>query len=344
MAINLAESIRGLGHEVILWSPHPLEKTRWWRALQQMRSKADAFIASQKPFDVIDCPATLITRKICRSASVVARSTQPSLLYLVNQLASDTRKNMSVVRLPFNYAYTFFHSYLILQGWRRADSILCLGSKELQWMRKWFPWWRNKLTSYLNALSVSDQAALATVRRQRNSHESEAIRFLWIGRWTGHKGTDILLEFINDWSKHRPQDSFTIAGCGAEAEKDCSSEFLRSGRLKIIPSFTREELYSLLAGHDAGLFTSEVEGWGLSLNEMLESGLQVFATPAGATIDLQPFFVNRLKQFPPAPNQLCHCSINDDAMKNYYETFTWASIASKYIDSVCAVKRLKAKP
>lgn len=41
-------------------------------------------------------------------------------------------------------------------------------------------------------------------------------------------------------------------------------------------------------GYDAGLFTSEAEGWGLSLNEMLESDMPVFATEVGGVRDLRP--------------------------------------------------------
>jgi glycosyltransferase involved in cell wall biosynthesis len=330
MAINLADALKAQGHDVTLWSPHPLEKTKWWQALQQMRSKADQFIAAQEPFDVIDSPASLITRRVRRkSALVVARSNQPDILYLATELSSSKGKSLrNIIRLPFNYLYTLFRLFLLLRGWGRANFILCLGTLELQWMRRRFPWWRSKLFSYVNALSASDQAALRAVRRQRESHRAESIRFLWIGRWAAHKGTDILLSFINDWSSERPQDCFTIAGCGAEAEKDCPAEMLESGRLKIIPSFTREGLYRLLANHDAGLFTSKVEGWGLSLNEMLESGMHVFATQAGATVDLKPFFTSLL-QFPPTAKDIDNLS-EPAIIAEYYDNFTFSRIAENY--------------
>lgn len=332
IAINLADALTAQGHEVVLWSPHPLKKTKWWRSIQQMRSKADSFIAGQKPFDMIDCPPTLITRRMCRSSIVVARSTQPDFLYLGNQLASVTRKKVNLSRLPFNFAYSMFHLFLVLQGWRMSDYILCLGSLELQWMRRKFPWWRGKLISYVNALSASDQAALAAIRRRRKDHPAEGIRFLWIGRWTSHKGTDVLLEFINDWSNQRPQDSFTVAGCGTEAEKDCPSELIKAGRLRIIPSFTREELYTLLTTHDAGLFTSKVEGWGLSLNEMLESGMRVFASRAGGTVDLEPFF-NTLCSFPPTA-EFATSAKELELPDEYYTSFSWPQIARAYIASI----------
>jgi glycosyltransferase involved in cell wall biosynthesis len=138
-----------------------------------------------------------------------------------------------------------------------------------------------------------------------------------------------LIDFISKWSARHPQHRLTIAGCGTGAEKDCPADLLKSGQVRIVPSFKREALYSLLAEHDAGLFTSKVEGWGLSLNEMLESGMEVFATAAGATSDLQPFF-NTLRPFPPPLNFMPESPTSEVGIV-YYETFNWAEIARKYV-------------
>jgi glycosyltransferase involved in cell wall biosynthesis len=337
MAINLAEALRALGHDVTLWSPQPLPaQTRWWQTLQRMRAKLDALIESQAPYDVIDCPAALITRRACRSAFVVARSTQPDYLYimdgLVNQFKVQTPKNL--VRLPFTSLYTLFHLYLVAQGWRRAATILCLGSLELQWMRKQFPWWRSKMGLYLNAPSESDQAALVAIHKQRQGFSANRIRFLWIGRWTSHKGTKTLVDFIKAWLSHHPQDRFTIAGCGTDAEKDCPADLMRDGKLSIIPAFARKELYSLLASHDVGLFTSKVEGWGLSLNEMLEAGMAVFATEAGGVLDLRTFIVDGLKPFPPTSQSINTLSRTAPSLSEYYQIFTWERITRDYASSI----------
>jgi glycosyltransferase involved in cell wall biosynthesis len=335
MAINLAEALRAQGHDVTLWSPHPLPpQTRWWQSVQQMRSKLDAFIATQKRFDVIDSPAMFITRQVSKSALVVARSVQPDILYLAHSLNNPLERSLKgIVRLPFSYFYSLYQVFLLLQGWKRANYILCLGRLELHWMKKWFPWWRGKLIYYVNALAKADQEALAKVRLHRQKHSGEGIRFLWIGRWTVHKGTTELLDFIVKRAASHPQDTFTIAGCGTEAEKDSPLDLLRSDRLKILPSFERSQLCSLLANHNVGLFTSRVEGWGLVLNEMLESGMPVFATPVGGVPDLQPFF-KTLIPFPP-PLQLMPDILNrTTAIEDYYRTFTWEGIAENYVASI----------
>jgi glycosyltransferase involved in cell wall biosynthesis len=338
MAIHLTEALKAQGHDAVLWSPHPLPDTRWWQSLHRMRSKVDAFIESEAPFDAIDSPAALITKRMRRSAFVVARSTQPDILYLLSDLKSPFRLSLkNIVRVPPGRLYTLFHMCLVLMGWARANLIICLGTLELDWMKRRFPFWRKKLCSYMNALSGADQAALSAIREQRARRRADSLRFLWIGRWVSHKGHDVLLDFIKSWSRVRPQDTFTIAGCGPEAEKDCRAALPRPDGVITVPSFNRDQLYSLLAENDIGLFTSRVEGWGLVLNEMLESGMPVFSTPAGGTPDLQPFFADRLRPFPPPPQTISDLRNGHVEFKSYYKVFAWESIASGYVNSIRAM-------
>ncbi len=338
MAINLAEAFRRQGHDVTLWSPQPLDPdTNWWQSVQQMRLKLDRFIETQKQFDLIDSPGIFITRKVSKSALVVARSVQPDILYLPYSLSDGTERSLKgIMKIPFYYLYSIYGIFLLLQGWYKSRYILCLGSLELKFMKKLFPWWRNKLIYYVNAISEYDQKAMKKVRTNRQQPSIDCIRFLWIGRWASHKGTNILLDFIIKWSVLRPQDKFTIAGCGIEAEKDCPPQLIESGHLKIIPSFERKELCSLLASHNVGLFTSKVEGWGLVLNEMLESGMLVFATLAGGVSDLQPFFKEMLQPFPPSLGSVSNIisRLTPTDIENYISTFRWKKIADDYINLI----------
>ncbi|HBB32225.1 MAG TPA: hypothetical protein DC064_10620 [Cyanobacteria bacterium UBA9273] len=338
-AINLAEAFREQGHDVTLWSPHPLPpQTRWWQTVQQMQAKLDSFIETQKPFDLIDSPATLITRKVSQSAIVVARSVQPDILYLINSLNDNRERSFKgIIKLFFSYLYSAYRAFLVLQGWSRARYILCLGTLELQWMEKWFPWWKDKLSYYVNALSKTDQEALAQVRLQRQPLSGDSIRFLWIGRWNSHKGTDKLLDFITQWVALRPQDTFTIAGCGIEVEQDVPPKLIQCDQLKIIPSFDRNYLCSLLASHNVGLFTSKVEGWGLVLNEIIESGIPVFTTPAGGAMDLEPLVKGKLMPFPPPLDltpDLLTILTNREITDDYYRACNWQNIANKYAELV----------
>jgi len=353
-AINLADAFRTLGHDVTLWSPHPMPNLpRRWQGLQSfelMRSKLDEFLNNQNYFNVIDCPSFLITKKVTQSTNlVIARSVQPDILYTMSNLFNSNNNLLKrVVLFPFNFFLGILTIFSIIKGWRRANYILCLGSIEKAWMHKWFPWWRSKLFVYVNALSKDDQLELTKIRLNRIEEQcKEGIRFLWIGRWVSHKGVKRLLKFIVQRVGSNPQDTFTIAGCGMGAEKNLPSEMIESGKINIVPSFKRHELYELLANHDVGLFTSRVEGWGLVLNEMLESGMTVFATPAAGVIDLQIFFETLVVFPPPHKITLTFLAFEPNkSIEQYYATSSWDKIADTYIkkmltDSIFANKNHK---
>jgi hypothetical protein len=138
-----------------------------------------------------------------------------------------------------------------------------------------------------------------------------------------------LLRILADRFASHPHDSATIAGCGALARQEVSAAWQACGRVRIVESYRRHELVSLLASHDVGLFTSEVEGWGLSLAEMLESGLPVYATEAGAVPDLRPFFPSSLRPLP-IPRLPPTGPPEDLAASGYLARFDWDVIAADY--------------
>jgi glycosyltransferase involved in cell wall biosynthesis len=160
-------------------------------------------------------------------------------------------------------------------------------------------------------------------------------RFLWIGRWAAHKGIRTLVRFLRERALASPADRFTLAGCGEAARRDIPPALLAAGRVLLVPSFTRVELPGLLAAHDAGLFTSVVEGWGLCLNEMLEAGLTVYATRAGGVPDLAPFWGPRLQPFPPPLGEPERVRVNPD-VDGYLGRFSWPAIARAYEAALAA--------
>ena len=219
----------------------------------------------------------------------------------------------------------------VLGGWRRADFILCLGSWELAWMTRRFPHWSGKLGFYVCAPSPGDRKALADVRRRRSSGPpSPGTRFLWIGRWSQHKGTRRLLHFLAERLHTHPggflHDRRVRPGRGpGDPAGDLPD---RKGPLN--PFVPQIRPPSLLEAHEAGLFTSDVEGWGLSLSEMLESGLTVYATEAGAVADLRPFWGSRLQPFPPAADRFAPGAAGEPDLDGYLARFSWPAIARHY--------------
>lgn len=332
-ALNLAEGLRGRGHDAIAWSPEPLPSgARWWNLWRRQTQGIERFAEEQGPFDVIDTPAISASARLARHGRLVARSVQPELRYLSLDLRNDLARRPSP-RALVNAALGLPRAAAIVGGWRRASRILCLGTHELDWMRRRFPRLAPRLGLYVSALPPGEKDALAEVRRRRSRSAGPGVRFLWIGRWSAQKGIRRLLLFLLERLATSADDTFTIAGCGPAAERDLPPEAIRSGRIRVLPAFLRQELPALLAGHDAGLFTSIIEGWGLSLTEMLESGLAVFATDAGAVADLRPYFPASLRPFPP-PAEIALGPLEDLETNGYRERFSWPAIVRSWEEQV----------
>lgn len=335
-ALHLAAALRERGHDAIAWSPEPLPAAaRWWNIWRWQRRRLEEHLTASPPFDLVDCPAVSISARVAAAAPTVARSVQPELRYFAAALRGRlARWPRGAVKLPFETLQEARLSAAILAGWHRARAIVCLGTHEMRWMARRLPWMRGKLRLYVGALPPAEQAELAAVRTRRSPCAGAGIRFLWIGRWVPQKGTARLLELLAARAAARPADRFTIAGCGPQAARDCPPALLASGRLRLLPSFPRAALAELLAAHDAGLFTSDVEGWAVSLNEMLESGLPVYATEAGGVEDLRPYFPRSLRPFPPPLAPEPEGAAEDLAANGYRERFSWPAIARRYEEEV----------
>lgn len=333
MAINLAEAFKIQGHNVTLWSPpHSTQRIRSYQVFYKMRKSLKRFLEKENSFDVVDSPSFLVPSNIPNSTIIVARSVQPDILYTIHDLFGRKIKDWKeFMRIPLDIFISLYFIILVLTGWFRADLILCLGKVEFQWMERYMPWWKKKLSHYVNALSKQDQYTLAQVRERRKKIDVEKIHCLWIGRWANHKGIKELTNYIENCIKLFPSFHFTIAGYGNEAEKSFSKNIIHSGRLLFIPSFSRDLLPTLLSEHDIGLFTSRVEGWGLILNEMLESGMPVLATETGGVLDLQSFFEKMIYQFPLLDFPATFQTNLKSELDRYYTVFSWEKVAEKYM-------------
>lgn len=202
-------------------------------------------------------------------------------------------------------------------------------------MRATYPALSGKLSSYVAAPLPARRLTALEIRTNRFAEERSPsrLRFLWIGRWTAHKGTEALLRWIGASNDETRKWSLTIAGCGMLTDRKVV-ELVSRGVITIVPEFDSGEWSRLLRDHDAGLFTSRVEGWGLSLQEMLECGLPVFATQAGAAADLGNFFPTQLRRFPPDLVTGRVSLLPDPLNPGYLRRFDWSRIASEYLYQV----------
>jgi glycosyltransferase involved in cell wall biosynthesis len=345
LAITLAENLRRNGHEVLLWSPELPADTRWWRARSAMRCKLARFIEENGPFHLVDAPPLLLPREAC-SRVCVARSVQPTVSYLlIEVLSTRLRKPRDAARWLLLALLNLLQLPVLLGDWLRARHIVALGELEYQWMKKWTPFLASKLSVYRPPLQPAQRVRLAGIRGGRPLWAGPGVRFLWIGRWVPHKGIDRVVDFLRTRFAIAPADRVTLAGCGELPRGSIADDLLRSGHVRIVPSFSRNELAGLLESHDAGLFTSRVEGWGLSLNEMIEAGLPVFATMAGAVADLQRACPGCVQPFPPPPVP----DINDLRARMklgeaYDALINWDSVVALYERLIQDDKNISARP
>jgi glycosyltransferase involved in cell wall biosynthesis len=301
-----------------------------------MRQKLRAFLHSAEEFDLIDSPAVLSGRGFLRrDATWVCRSLQPDIQYMYETLrARRGTSPLALAKTTFAVAKSMAVAGLIYRGWVHSDVIMCLGEVERAWMSRWCPTLRAKLAVYDCAISDADGAAMAEVRRSRRApRETDAVRYLWIGRWTEHKGVAALYSFLHERLALGLNERFTIAGCGETGERAVAG-LLDSGRVRVVPTFMRAQLPALLAEHDAGLFTSRVEGWGLVLNEMVESGLPVYATSAGGVTELRSVLGSSIQSFPPPVAFVPPPSPSAEQWSRYEARFRWETIAARYLESV----------
>jgi glycosyltransferase involved in cell wall biosynthesis len=106
-----------------------------------------------------------------------------------------------------------------------------------------------------------------------------------------------------------------------------------------VPLFSRADLPLLLAEHDAGLFTSRAEGWGLVLNEMIESGLPVYATRAGGVDALRSVLGSFVQEFPPPPGAIPPLQPDPGTRGRYEARFRWLTIAERYLEAIVSARR-----
>ncbi|MCS7312997.1 MAG: glycosyltransferase family 4 protein [Acidobacteria bacterium] len=345
--LHLATALRQQGHEVTCWTPGPRPTSvRWWHFIPWARHALERALVEQGPFDVVDVPPVLITKRVARLAScVIARTVQPDLLYLAREITEACRRSL---RHPLHsmvvVLYSLYLSGLVVMGYHRASQILCLGRFEAEWLRRRFPWLRRKITHYVAAPSPEDRERLQQIRDLRKPSNGPGTRFLWIGRWSPHKGTRRLIRFIRWRTRTHPHDTFTIAGAGNGAKHDLPAELVHSGRVRILPAFSRDELFDLLATHDVGLFTSVAEGWGLALHEMLESGMPVYATETGAVAELRPWFRASLLEFPPPADGRLARPVPKPLDPDYVEGFSWTAVSENYLNICLSILLNEAAP
>lgn len=335
IAWNLASSCRHLGHQVEFWEP-ATAASRFQSRLGLRRSRAAfrKFVRERPDIDVVESASWMMGDHLRgEGRRLVVRGVQPDMEYLRTEAHTlDARGWRSIPdRLQIRDT-----ERLIETGWIAADRIVVLTEQERHAMSQSRPALAGKLRSYVVAPSADERAAFRRVASKRSARRKSIgeARLIWIGRWAAHKGTAELLAFARSHLAVSPAARLTIAGAGSHPWVEVGALGSIGTQIEVIERFERSDLPALLARHDAGVFTSRIEGWGLSLQEMLESGLPVYASAAGAAPELEKWFPNQLRPFPPPPAEDLPESDSGESFAAYAEHFEWRRIAGDYLRSV----------
>jgi glycosyltransferase involved in cell wall biosynthesis len=333
---SLADGLRARGHDVHVWTPAPLSPGHWTRGAFRLRAQWHDYVRTMSPVDVVDAPPILASARDGHPARWVCRSTQPDILYCLETARNERRTSpVGAARAALVVGWTAALAATFYVAWTVSDVIMCHTQSECRRVARACPWIRAPMTNWDGALADADRAPLEAVRRaRRRKLPGTPTRYLWIGRWVAHKGTRRLLELLAE-RLAETRDEFTVAGCGP-AGAQALARLTHWPRLRIVPSFTRGELPALLASHDAGLFTSESEGWGLVLNEMIEAGMPVYATEAGGVAELRTILPESLPAFPPPIGGELPPPPPEDAYLYYRDRFSWKTVTARYLDAIRA--------
>ena len=330
MAINLSETLKlnNLDCSLLVLKEFKIPFLKYSRIFFAISATIQVIrnLKQRSNFDIIEVPNGLgLSNLFIKNYTnkLVVRSVQPQIQYEFYDLFSisfSLKKNIYKIIDFINLFETFF---LSLIDWFYANDILLLGSKEYIWMNKYCPFFRRKYNFYYNTINDSESEHLLKIQRKK---PQKKINVLWIGRWVSIKGIKLLISIIR-YNKNT-NISFTVAGTGFVPQK-IRNIFLNYN-VNHLPFFERSDLVNLLSKSDVGIFTSKNEGWGLVLNERLESGLFVFATDCGGVRDLKKIFSDQIFDI----NKFVSCEslLYEIGIKKKY--YTWQQIYDNQLRSI----------
>jgi glycosyltransferase involved in cell wall biosynthesis len=183
---------------------------------------------------------------------------------------------------PLSARYRLLHGRvmprLLRASCRASDAVFCLNSNEAQYLvaEAWAAADRvHVLPNGIEAGSFVDRVPRAAVRE-----------LLFVGQWLPAKGVRYLVEAFADLAG-REDVRLTCLGTGAPADVVAAAfpEALR-GRVHVVPSAGREQVYDALRAADLFVFPTLSEGFSKALLEAMAAGLPVVATAVGAAPDI----------------------------------------------------------
>lgn len=122
--------------------------------------------------------------------------------------------------------------------------------------------------------------------------DPDRAHLVFVGTFDFRKGCLDIVEVFLRYARHHPRAELHLLGTRGlmTSPQQVLGFFPRSlrSRIKVVESFSEEELPELLAQADIGLFPSYWEGFGISVVEQLAAGIPVVAYDAPGPCDILP--------------------------------------------------------
>ncbi len=188
---------------------------------------------------------------------------------------------------------------------RRVDAFFAYGSLAAEYLVD-LGADRDRIVIGRNAVETGAFAASETRQRCRSMLKAgEKVVVLYSGQLIKRKGVDTLIRAM---SRTPSNAELWVAGNGPlRSRYEALAESLVPGRVRFLGHKSYEEMARLYAAADIFVLPSQVEVWGLVINEAMAAGLPVIAsTTAGATADLVQDGVTGLTFDPERPEALVH--------------------------------------
>jgi glycosyltransferase involved in cell wall biosynthesis len=126
-----------------------------------------------------------------------------------------------------------------------------------------------------------------------NRYQRQEIVF--VGNWSKRKGSSDFPKIIENICRIKPLTKFLFLGTGCDREKLCSffSDSFHEN-IQVVPTYTQENLPSLISGSTLAVFPSYCEGFPWSVLEKLAAGLPVVAYDIPGVRDMLSKFSNSM--------------------------------------------------
>jgi len=355
--VDLAAEWRKTGHVVekfCLTDAFPKQTdSRGVRALRQMwfPRRAVQFVrAHTSEFDIID--AVIGTLPISKQSLgfnglLVARSVGFHRAYdQFTQFARERWPDQPQGKILGRHFYNFVSDILQRdneESLRHCDLINFINEDEVQCLANPPRIEKPAIVQY-NGLTETESAALAAVIQAPEKRLRER-QISFVGMWGLRKGSRDWADLVSRIRQQIPDAHFNFFGTMADNQTVLNDlKLAKSDRIRIVPTFDREELPSLLSCCAVGVFPSYIEGFGLAVLEQLACGIPTIAydvsgprqilrslgeaslVPVGDTRAMADRALNILRR---SPGEYAALSVQ---CRSIAEQFRWNTIAADTID------------